>query len=318
MKELVTVVMPVYNATRFLGAALDSVFAQTERPLEVIVVDDASRDGTTDMVEAIAATAPVPIRLIRLAENSGGPATPLNTAIAAASTDLIALLEQDDLMAASRLSVQAAAALRFPECGLVAGRLAIVTGEGEHERWEAVPAPSDIPQYAEHASDDSFVVPSDVAFRSLMKANFIYSNSNVMLRKSAFTRVGGFDPRWPINADADFEFRMLTTSPIAVANTLVCGYRSRGDSLYHARQKKARIDGLLIRLKWGSRQWPWASREAQSVYWALRADVSSLLREGDYKTAARVVKALATSGVARRHVVSKFTRGSTSAFFTCA
>jgi glycosyltransferase involved in cell wall biosynthesis len=305
MKADVTVVMPVYNAMRFISAVLDSVFAQTERPVEIIVVDDASSDGTTDLVKAVAATAPVPVRLIRLTNNSGGPATPLNTAIAAATTDLIALLEQDDLMAPSRLSRQAAAAMRFPECGLVVGRPALVTGEAEHQKWEVVPPPADIPQYVEHGADDAFVVPSDVAFRSLMKANFIYSNSNVMLRRSGFTQVGGFDPRWPINADADFEFRMLMTSPIAIVNAIVCGYRSRAESLYHARQKKARIDGLLIRLKWGSRQWSWASHEVQSVYWALRSDVGTLLREGDVKTAVRIMKALATSGVAWRHVRSK-------------
>jgi hypothetical protein len=138
-----------------------------------------------------------------------------------------------------------------------------------------------------------------------MKSNFIYSNSNVMLRKRRFNEVGGFDPRWPINADADFEFRMLMTSPIAIVNAVVCGYRSRSESLYHARLQKARIDGLLIRLKWGSRRWAWASDEVRSVYWALRSDAARLLRQGDVKTAGRIMAAFLTSGLTWRHLAAK-------------
>ncbi len=62
----VSVVIPTHNGRAFLADALDSVLAQTERPAEVLVVDDASTDGTADLAEELARTAPLPVRVVRL------------------------------------------------------------------------------------------------------------------------------------------------------------------------------------------------------------------------------------------------------------
>ena len=109
--------------------------------------------------------------LIRMPVNTGGPARPLNRGIEEASYELVAILEQDDLMASDRLERQSAAAVRHPECVLIIGRPAIVTERDGTLTWnEGVPPPQDIPQYATHAAGESFVVPSDVAFRSDRKS----------------------------------------------------------------------------------------------------------------------------------------------------
>lgn len=105
----VSVVIPAYNAAATIGAALASVQGQTERRLEILVVDDASTDSTVATVLDQAARDPR-IRLIRLAIN-GGPAVARNRGIAEACGPWIALLDADDQYAPDRL----ATLLRFAE-----------------------------------------------------------------------------------------------------------------------------------------------------------------------------------------------------------
>lgn len=105
----VSVVIPAYNAAATIAAALASVQGQTERRLEILVVDDASTDSTVATVLDQAARDPR-IRLIRLAIN-GGPAVARNRGIAEACGPWIALLDADDQYAPDRL----ATLLRFAE-----------------------------------------------------------------------------------------------------------------------------------------------------------------------------------------------------------
>src|SRR6266545_2753154 len=70
----VTVVVPTYNGRAYLPEAIQSVWAQTRLPDELIVVDDASSDRTADVAEELLQASPVPARVIRLPRNSGGPA----------------------------------------------------------------------------------------------------------------------------------------------------------------------------------------------------------------------------------------------------
>jgi len=103
MAPSVSVIIPAYKGAPYVGEALASVFAQTTPPQEIIVVDDASPDATAEVVESAARRAPVPVRLIRQAKNSGGPALPINVGIAAASGELITVLDQDDVFLPNRI-----------------------------------------------------------------------------------------------------------------------------------------------------------------------------------------------------------------------
>src|SRR5262245_20800587 len=87
VEELVSVIIPAYNAERTIAATLDSVRAQTHRNLEIIVVDDGSRDQTASLVETFCVR-DERIRFVRKA--NGGLAAARNTAIDHARGTLIA------------------------------------------------------------------------------------------------------------------------------------------------------------------------------------------------------------------------------------
>jgi glycosyltransferase involved in cell wall biosynthesis len=114
----VSVIIPVYNAARYLPAALASVAAQTHAPVEVIVVDD----GSTDDSAAVAAQPGVQV----LRQANAGPAQARNAGLAVARGELIAFLDADDEWLPHKLATQVAYLAAHPEAGYVLCRMRTV------------------------------------------------------------------------------------------------------------------------------------------------------------------------------------------------
>jgi teichuronic acid biosynthesis glycosyltransferase TuaG len=104
--DLVSVIMPVYNAEAWLQRAIESVLVQSHAHLELIAVDDASRDRSPVILDAYAAT-DARVRVLRQPTN-GGVAAARNAAIAAARGDYIAFLDADDWWHPAKLERQLA------------------------------------------------------------------------------------------------------------------------------------------------------------------------------------------------------------------
>ena len=103
--DLVSVIIPTYNAARFIERTLASVLAQTHTPIEVLVVDDGSTDLTTAMVGAVA-TRDARVKLFRRSHE--GVAAARNYALTQARGQLIAPLDADDLWHPDKLARQVA------------------------------------------------------------------------------------------------------------------------------------------------------------------------------------------------------------------
>src|SRR5215469_10447854 len=98
----ISVIIPLYNRRDEIGRAIASALGQSRAPDEVIVVDDASRDGSAETVAALGDNR---IRLMRHERNRGAAAA-RNTGIAAAQGDWIALLDSDDEWEPEKLAQQ--------------------------------------------------------------------------------------------------------------------------------------------------------------------------------------------------------------------
>lgn len=114
-KSLVSVIIPVYNCEKYLGEAINSVLAQSYRPLEIIVVDDGSTDGSADVAMRLGGQVRCELR----AHEGLGAAQ--NHGVNAATGDFLSFLDADDLWMGDKLARQMACLGDAPELDMVFG-----------------------------------------------------------------------------------------------------------------------------------------------------------------------------------------------------
>ena len=129
---LLTVLMPVYNAERFLKEAIDSILAQTFTAFEFIIINDASTDSSAAIIQSY--TDPR-IRYIRNETNLGISAT-LNRGIELSTTEWIARMDADDISYPGRLEKQFAFCKQHPECALISCWTRVITEDKQIVRTE--------------------------------------------------------------------------------------------------------------------------------------------------------------------------------------
>lgn len=127
---LVSVIVPSYNMGRYLAATLDSILEQDYRPLEVVVVDGASKDETVAILERYGAEHP---ELRWVSEPDEGPTDALNKGLAMARGDIAAIQSADDIYypGAVRAAVDAFAA--HPDVAIVYGDAEIIQADGSYQ-----------------------------------------------------------------------------------------------------------------------------------------------------------------------------------------
>lgn len=296
----VSVVIPAYNGAAFIAEALRSVAAQSRPPDEIVVVDDGSADQTAALVVQISRDSSIPIHLISLPRNSGGPAKPLNAGIAAARGEYIALLEQDDRMPSQRIERCLEAAAAEPSWSLIVGRVAFFGDPPP--AWQD---PSTQFQYlAPLNSGHQGVHPVNPieAIRSLLYRNFVVSNSNAFFRKQLWERIGGFDCRYRVCADFAFNLQAAAIAPIVVLAATLCEYRCRGDSLYRSENKRAFLEARELRLGAAVRCLPETLPEFWKLYWETRRLTSARFKARDLRFALALCRLLVRSGALRAHL----------------
>ena len=126
-RPLVSILLPCFEAERFLAGALDSLLAQTYDELEILALDDGSRDGTRGILDAYA-NRDERIRVLENEANRGLIPT-LNRGVAAAGGELIARMDADDLAAPERIERQVELLRRRPEVGVVGTGVETVESE---------------------------------------------------------------------------------------------------------------------------------------------------------------------------------------------
>ena len=204
-QPFVSVLMPVYNAGPYLREAVDSVLAQSYPAFELIAIDDASSDGSYELLQTYAARDPR-VRVFRQPVN-GGIVAARNRAFAEASPDTkyCAILDSDDVALPERLALQVAFLEAHPDHALVGGQTLIID-----ERSEVV----GIRHY-----------PTDYASicRTITRYNPI-AQPAVMLRRSML-EPAPYHSGFPRCQDYELWLRLASQHPIANLDCPVLRYR---------------------------------------------------------------------------------------------
>lgn len=210
-EPLVTVLMPVYNGEKYLREAIDSILNQTFQRFEFLIVDDGSSDNSISIIQTYSDPR---IKLIRNEENLGISKT-LNRGILAASCELIARMDADDISYPDRLQKQYDYFQEDPECALLSTWAKVITERNEHIRTE---------KYR-----------SRFYYYNLTFECWMY-HPTVMYRKSAVIAVGMYSI--PYAEDFELFWQLSRKYKIACLEEVLIDYRVTDQSLHQVIKKK--------------------------------------------------------------------------------
>lgn len=198
----ISVVIPLYDKGPHVVRTLESVRAQTHRPLEVVVVDDGSTDGGADLV----AERFPDVRLIR--RSNAGVSAARNLGMRSAAGDWVALLDADDVWLPCHLEELARTIRACPDARMVSTRIAEVRGAppGSRTAAPAARAPGIADYFAAYAREPSVVTSSTAA-----------------LHRATALRLGGFGP-WRRCEDLEFWARVALRHPVALSARTTAWY----------------------------------------------------------------------------------------------
>jgi cellulose synthase/poly-beta-1,6-N-acetylglucosamine synthase-like glycosyltransferase/peptidoglycan/xylan/chitin deacetylase (PgdA/CDA1 family) len=130
--EPVSIIVPAYNEHTTIGPAVRSLALSAHRQVEVIVVDDASTDGTADAVESLGLGN---VRVVRIPP--GGKATALNTGVALSTSDLVVMVDADTVVEPDSIH-RLVQPFADPSVGAVAGNVKVGNRRGILGRWQHI------------------------------------------------------------------------------------------------------------------------------------------------------------------------------------
>jgi len=222
-ESLVSVILPVYNRERTVARAIDSVLAQTYRPLELIVVDDGSTDGTRGVLEGFGP------RITVIEQSHDGPYVARNVGLRHARGSLVAFVDSDDAWLPDRLACQAPL-LERPEVGLVFGDAIHVTSPGPGATRTGLTcfrvSPPRRGRVAHHFAWYNFV-----------------PTVTVLVRPRCLEEAGGFSEACALSADYLTWFRIALRHELDYVARPVAEYTVHADGISYdlARALRARI-----------------------------------------------------------------------------
>ncbi len=187
----ISVVIPAFNAEKFIGEAIESVLKQTYENWELFVINDGSTDDTATIVQEYISQDK---RVELIQQNNQGVSVARNMGAQLAQGEYIAFLDADDRWLPEKLATHLDHLSDNASIGVSFGRVRYVQTNG---------APTSL--------------IANCPLTNLESWNFLYGNptvttSNVVVRKEVFQQLGGFDPGMSYSEDMDWFFRILCES----------------------------------------------------------------------------------------------------------
>jgi glycosyltransferase involved in cell wall biosynthesis len=209
VKPQVSVLMPVFNTASYLGDALASISAQTFSDIELIAVDDGSKDGSTEILKGFAAKESRMRLVIR--ENRGIIAT-RNELLAVASADFIAWMDSDDVSLPYRIERQMEIFRDDPSLVCVGAAVQCIDPEGNFLNVERYPS-------------------SHQGILTEQEKGTGVRFATTMMRREVAMRVGGFREPFKIGEDFDLLLRLSENGKMANLPDILYLYRQRISSI---------------------------------------------------------------------------------------
>lgn len=228
-KPLISVVMPAYNAERYISEAIESILKQSFKDFELIIIDDCSTDKTPEIIQKYSKQDPR-IKTYRNETNMKLAKT-LNTGIKHANGKYIARMDADDVSLPNRLEIQKTFMEKHPYVGILGGGMVIMNQNGEK-----------ISKRSYHRDDPSI--------RKHMFRFSPFCHPAVIIRKEAFDKTQGYKHEYNPAEDYEFYFQLGRFCEFANTDSELLRYRVVEGSMTTGKLKKMEIETIKIRFKY--------------------------------------------------------------------
>lgn len=212
-----SVILPVYNAGRYLETAIESVLGQTFTDFELLLLNDGSTDGSPAVLERWVAKDP---RCTLHSWPNRGLIATLNEGIRLARADILLRMDADDLCAPQRFEAQMAYLHRHPDCVAVGTRVRLIDPEG-----------MPICTFAE----DTGHVAIDAAHLAGRGGAIVHPAT--AMRKTAVAAVGGYRDEFPHAEDIDLFLRLAEVGQLANVPEILLDYRQHMGSIGYSQAR---------------------------------------------------------------------------------
>lgn len=215
----ICVVIPAYNAAKFICDALDSIAFQTRKPDEIIIVDDGSTDNTCELIAMWKENNDLAVRVISQ-ENTGLPAA-RNAAIKNTLQGWIALLDADDIWCSDHLASLESAVINFSDSVLVFGDIYIFLENTVIAKWFS--KEKAIAVGVQQSEGECYQLDVGL-YKSLVPGNYI-APSSIMFSREAAASIHFFDESLRIIEDRDFLLRLSKVGGFIYTKKITVGCR---------------------------------------------------------------------------------------------
>jgi glycosyltransferase involved in cell wall biosynthesis len=231
-----SVIIPAYNAEKFIETSVNSVLSQTYRDFELIIVDDGSKDGTSKKIAEYNDD-----RIKYVYQENGGVSSARNKGICASKGEFVCFLDSDDEWKENHLETLNDLIEKYENCGMY------ITGYDIRLHTGMIVHKSE--QIFRHL--DSEDMRSEDGFAVLLKYGYFFNTNTVCCRREVFEKVGLFEFGVKNGEDDDMWFRIFSYYAIAISKKVTtvydrsnCGATGRRGDVQEC-VFMGRIDGLL-------------------------------------------------------------------------
>ena len=209
---LISVCMPVYNAERYLGEAVESILTQTLGDFELLALDDGSTDGSLRILQHYAAHDP---RIRLISRPNKGLVTSLNELVDQARGEFLARMDADDITMPERFEKQVDYLRAHPDCAVVGCRVWETDADGD--------TVAEYPTLSDHDEIDAF------HFRLMGPALL---HPSVMMRRAAVQAIGGYRS-FAVSEEVDLYLRLAEHWRLGRVPDYLLKYRIHGTNYSH-------------------------------------------------------------------------------------
>ena len=221
----VSVLMPVYNAERYVAEAVESVLRQTLGDFEFIIIDDGSTDRSLDILREFAARDD---RVRLISRGNTGYLRALNEGLQRASGELIARIDADDIALAERFERQTDYLRSHSECLVVGCGLLLIDEDGEPFCESILPTEHEVIDSRHLAGTGSLAHPA------------------AMIRREALLRLGGYRPQCYGAEDHDLWLRLGELGRLANLPEVLMKVRVHAANFTFVNQNRTRAAMKLV------------------------------------------------------------------------